>query len=115
MIIQYELVAPVTDRKAPYLDRFGAFIVPAIKKLYKYYIEVKRYNPNTLCYEYFLLLGTDKFDVQCRKCRVDDYGRLKAKLHNEVKQYVSSETAARGNVQFEYIESDGLYDVWQII
>ena len=83
MIVQYELVAPVTDRKAPYLDRFGAFIVPAIKKLYKYYIEVKRYNPNTLCYEYFLLLGT--------------------------------ETAARGNVQFEYIESDGLYDVWQIV
>ena len=31
MIIQYELVAPVTDRKAPYLDRFGAFIVPATK------------------------------------------------------------------------------------
>lgn len=115
MIIQYELVAPVTDRKAPYLNKDGAFIVPTIKNLYRYYVEVKRYNPNALCYEYFLLLSDKKFDAQCRKCRVDDYGRLKAILHNEVKQYVISETAARGNVQFEYVESDSLCDVWQIL
>lgn len=115
MIIQYELVAPVTDRKAPYLNKDGVFIVPTIKKLYRYYVEVKRYNPNALCYEYFLLLSDKKFDAQCRKCRVDDYGRLKAILHNEVKQYVISETAARGNVQFEYVESDSLCDVWQIV
>lgn len=115
MIVQYELVAPVTDRKAPYLNKDGAFIVPIIKKLYRYYVEVKRYNPNTLCYEYFLLLSDKKFDSQCRKCRVDDYGRLKVILHNEVKQYVIAEIAARGNVQFEYVESDSLYDVWQIV
>ena len=115
MIIQYELVAPVTDRKAPYLNKDRVFIVPTIKKLYRYYVEVKRYNPNALCYEYFLLLSDKKFDAQCRKCRVDDYGRLKAILHNEVKQYVISETAARGNVQFEYVESDSLCDVWQIV
>lgn len=115
MIVQYELVAPVTDRKSPYLDGKGFFICPAIKKVYKYYVEVKRYNPNTLCYEYFLLLSDKKFDAQCRKCRVDDYGRLKAILHNEVKQYVIAEIAARGNVRFEYVESDSLCDVWQIL
>ena len=115
MIVKYELVSPIINKKLPYLDKNNFLIVPAIKKLYKYYIEVKRYNPNTLCYEYFLLLSDKKFDAQCRKCRVDDYGRLKVMLHNEVKQYVIDETAARGNVQFEYIESDSLYDVWQIV
>lgn len=114
MIIKYELIAPVTDRKAPYLNRSGAFIVPAIKKLYKYYVEVKRYNPDALCYEYFLLLSDKKFDVQCRKCRVDDYGRLKVKLHGEFLDFVANECTSNGNVQFNYEESEDCYDIWKI-
>lgn len=115
MICKYEIIAPVTNRKSPYLNSKDFFIVPNIGKLYRYYIEVKRYNPNTFYYEYFILLGTEKFDTQCRKCRVDDYGRLKAKLHGEVLNFVSSEIRTRGNVQFVYDETDDIYDVWRIV
>ena len=50
MIYTYEIIAPVTNRKIPYLDNKGFFIVPNVIKLYNYYIEVKRYNPNKFCY-----------------------------------------------------------------
>ena len=63
MIYKYEIVAPVTDRKSPYLDGKGFFIVPNIRRLYRYYVEVKRYNSNTLSYEYFILLSIEKFDT----------------------------------------------------
>lgn len=115
MIYKYEIVKPVTNRKLPYLDDRGVFIVPNARTMYNYYIEVKRYNPNTLCYEYFILLGTDKFDEQCRKCRVDDYCRLKVILHGEVLDFVISEMKNRGNVQFEYYETEDNYDVWRIV
>lgn len=113
MIYKYEVVSPVTNRRSPYLDDKGFLVVPNIAKLYRYYIEVKRYNPNTLCYDYYLLLSTDKFDAQCRKCRVDDYGRLKAKLHDETLSFVSAEMCDVGNVQFTYDESEDRYDVWR--
>lgn len=115
MIYKYEIVAPVTNRKSPYLDGKGFFIVPNIRKLYRYYIEVKRYNTNNLSYEYFILLSTEKFDIQCRKCRVDDYGRLKVKLHNEILSFVTSEMRTRGNIQFIYDETEDNYDVWRIV
>lgn len=114
MIYTYEIIAPVTNRKIPYLDSKGFFIVPNVIKLYNYYIEVKRYNPTKFCYEYFLLLGVNKFDSQCRKCRVDDYARLKAKLHGEFMDYTSSIMTARGNINMEYVESVNEYDVWEL-
>lgn len=114
MIHKYEVISPVTNRKNPYLDDKDFLIVPDIRTLYDYYVEVKRYNAKDLCYEYFILLSTKKFDSQCRKCRVDDYNRLKAKLHGEIKDYVRNEMNARGNVNFRYIESEESYDVWKI-
>lgn len=115
MIYKYEIIAPITNRKNPYIDSKDFFIVPDFKKIYRYYIEVKRYNLATLNYEYFLLLSDTKFDIQCRKCRVDDYCRLKVKLHGDIKDYTIKEVASRGNVEFNYIESEQDYDVWQIV
>ena len=114
MICSYEVIAPITNRKIPYLDNKGFFIVPKISKIYNYYIEVKRYNPNKLSYEYFLLLSDKKFDNQCRKCRVDDYGRLKAKLHDELLEFASSIMSVRGNIDMNYIETQEEYDIWEL-
>lgn len=114
MICKYEVIAPVTNRKIPYLDNRGFFIIPNIGKEYKYYVEVKRYNPNKFCYQYFLLLNTYKFDPQCKKCRVDDYGRLKLKLHDELLEFATSIMRICGNVKTDYIESESDYDVWEM-
>lgn len=113
-ILKYEIINPITNRKKPHIDKYGAFIIPAIKKNYKYYIEVKRYNTTTLCYEYFIILSIIKFDSQCKKCRVDDYGRLKLIVHGDIKDYIVNEINNRGNVEFNYMESEQEYDVWQV-
>ena len=114
MIYNYEIINPVTNRKSPYLDGKGFIIAPAINKNYRYYIEVRRYNNNTLCYEYFILLSTTKFDNQCKKCRVDDYGRLKVKLGKELYDIAKEEMIATGNVSFVYNETENDYDVWEL-
>jgi len=113
-IFRYELIAPVTDRKKPYIDNNGYFIIPNIGKYYTHYIEAARYDPRNDCYNFFLLLGTNKFDEQCRTCRIDDYARLKLFLHNNFRKYVINEIAIRGNVECTYLESENNYDVFQI-
>ncbi len=89
----------------------GYFIVPNIGKRYKYFIEVKQYNPNVFQYEYFLLLSTDKFDNNCRTCRIDDYGRLKVKVKGEFADVLND---IKGNIDFNYKESTDTFDVWQV-
>lgn len=112
-IFNYEIINPPTNRKKPFLEK-GFFIIPNIRKRYCYYIECARNNPNSLCREYYIILSTEKFDESCRKCRVDDYGRLKIKLHGELNDYVTKEMPSRGNIRFEYIETENRYDVYLI-
>ena len=88
--------------------------MPNIKRFYTNYVEVKNYN-DIDGYEYYLLLGISKFDSNCRKCRVDDYARLIVNLHDELKDYATKECNERGNLEFNYIESEDDYDVWQIV
>lgn len=113
-IIKYEIINPITNTKKPHVNKYGVFIIPNIKHNYRYYIEVMRYNDSKYCYEYFLLLSDTKFDEQCRKCNVDNYGRLKVIIHKELKYFINEEMNNRGNLNVEYIESEELYDVWQI-
>ena len=61
--------------------------------------------------EFLLLLMIE----QCRKGRVDDYCRLKVTLHGEVLDFGASEMKDRGNIQFEYYETEDNYDVWRIV
>lgn len=113
-IYKYEIINPITNRKKPYIDDKGYLIVPAIGKVYKYYIEASRFNPKKYDKEYFILLSTDKFSSQCKRCRVDDYGRLKLVPHGEIKTILNQQMLEVGNVSFEYIESEEQYDVFGI-
>lgn len=113
-IVKYQVIKPVIDTKKPHVNKLGAFIVPNIKRFYTNYVEVKNYN-DIDGYEYYLLLGISKFDSNCRKCRVDDYARLIVNLHDELKDYATKECNERGNLEFNYIESEDDYDVWQIV
>ena len=111
-IYKYEVINLKKDNKKPYLDNKGFLIVPNIGKSYKYYIECLRYNPNKCYTEYFLLLSMNKFSSQCKKCRVDDFGRLKVFLRGEIKDAAERNMKNFSNVNFEYIESEDNYDVF---
>lgn len=113
-IYKYQIDNPITDTKKPFLDKKGFFIVPNIIKNYKYFIQCYRYNPNINDIEYFILLNNIKFDKQCRRCNVDNYGRLKINLGGNIKQYVEQQIKYNGNVNFKYIKNEDGYDVFMI-
>lgn len=113
-VYKYEIINPITNHKNPYIDNKGYLIVPAIGKKYKYYIEAARYNPKKCYKEYFILLSDIKFSSQCKRCRVDDFGRLKLVPKGEIKNIFNEQMKEAGNVTFEYIESEESYDVFII-
>lgn len=112
-IFKYEVLNPVANKNKPHYSK-GFFIVPNINKPYRYFVEAANYNTTTFNKDYYLLLSVDRFDENCRKCRVDDYGRLKVKPKGEFKDYIEDVTSANGNITFEYLSTEGDYDVWQI-
>lgn len=112
-IYKYEVLNPLTNNKKPFIDKRGFLIIPFIHKKYKYYIETARNNNSER--NYYVLLSDNKFNDNCRKCTVDDYGRLKLILRGELKEYVNTEIKYRGNINFEYVESEESYDVFEIL
>lgn len=117
-IVKYELVKPIINKDKPYINKYGAFIVPRIHTIYKYYIEVMRYNTSINDYDFFILLSDSKFSSQCRKCSVDCYGRLKINIHGKLKEFITAQIANVGTVDFGYVETESdnnyWYDVWEI-
>lgn len=113
-IFKYEIINPTTDNKRPFfMEKNGLFYVP-VKKNYNYYVECAITNQDTCEREYFLMLGTEKFDANCRKCNTDNYGRVQIKIRGEIKDYILREMKDRGNVDVEYLESEDAYDVYTI-
>ena len=114
-IAKYKILNPLIDHKKPYYDtKRRKFIFP-VKVGYKYFLEAAQYNPDKGYNEYFILLGTDKFDDNCRTCEVDMYGKCKLNIIGELKDYIIEQSEDRGNLQVEYVESGEDYDVFTII
>lgn len=113
-IVKYEVIRRITDKDMPYLQKGHIIIIPNIRKKYKYYLEVRRYNTTIKDYEYFLLLGEDKFDINCNTCKIDKLGRLVIYCSNELRDIMLKVINTDTTFNFEYYESENEYDVWQI-
>lgn len=113
-IYKYKVLNPVNNTKLPFFDeRKGIFYVP-ISGSYRYYVEaiVPQEEGGVI---YFLLLGKVKFDINCRLCHTDDYGRVQIKIKGEMKDFIVDECKERGNVKVEYVETIEDYDVFSVI
>ena len=72
-LFKYDILNPVKDNKRPFFDeKKGLFYIP-INANYRYYIEAAITNQDTGGREYYLLFSTNKFDDNCRLCKVDGY------------------------------------------
>lgn len=111
-IVKYEILNPTNKRK-PFLNQKGFFLFP-VKKAYKYYIECATTNEFDGNKEYFLLLGTERFDENCRICKTDSYGRCNIKVQGEIKSYIINEIQNKGCVNVEHIETNDDYDIFSI-
>ena len=113
-IVKYTVLNPLQDNKKPYYDiKRKQFIFP-VKENYKWFLEAAQFNVVKNDNDYFILIGTNKFDDNCKKCEVDMYGKCKLRLIGELKEYVIEECNSRGNIKVEYIESTDDYDVFSI-
>lgn len=112
-IYKYKVLNPITDKKLPFFDeRKGIFYVP-MKESYRYYVACVTPNINGDV-DYHILLGKTKFDINCRICHTDNYGRVQIKIQSPIKDYIIFETHERGNVKVTYVESIDDYDVFEI-
>lgn len=114
MIAKYKILNPLTDHKKPYYDTKRNLLIIPIRNNYKYFLEAAQYNPDKGINEYYLLLGSNKFDDSCRPCETDMYGRCKLRVIGELKEYVLDQLEDRGNLEVEYVESGDGYDVYSI-
>lgn len=113
-IVTYEVISHVTNTKRPFLDKNGLLLFYTIGAHYRYYIECARTSDITYEREYFILISNKKFDDNCRKCFVDSYGRCRIKPSGELKDYITTQTINRNNIDIEYIESTNEYDVYKL-
>ncbi len=113
-IIKYEVLNPTSSNKKPFLSKEGLLFFP-VKEAYRYYVECAITNEEHGGREYFILLGKEKFDSNCRLCKTDIYGRCQIKIKGEIKDYVVDEIKHRGNIDIEYLESADNYDVFTVI
>lgn len=115
MIYKYEIITPISNKNKPYYSSRKELVIPNINYAYKWFIPVSRNNEHTFDKEYFILFSTDKFDTQCRKTSTDNGGRFCINITGDIKDFIDNEIKIRGNIDIEYLESEGLYDVWKII
>ena len=114
-ITKYNIINHLSSTKKPYYDlKKNLFIFP-VKQNYKWFVEAANFNKEKGCNEYYILLGTDKFDDDCRRCEVNQYGKCKVKLLGDIRDYVVSECVDRGNLTCDYVESCDNYDVFRIV
>lgn len=111
----FDVEAPVTNTKKPFYDKRRNFLYFRNSIKYKYYVECSQYNPETNDKEFYLLLSLEPISEHCRNLRRDCFGRYKAILHNDFKNYVMNESDTRGNIDIEYIESKEGYDIYKVI
>lgn len=113
MIAKYQVINPIPIRTKPYFNHRRQLVIPNINPLqYKWYLEVARDNTITNDREYFLLFSTIKFDYNCCKVFKDFGGRSVIIPHGEFADYLNKEISVRANVDVEYLESEGDYDVY---
>ena len=114
MITQYELINPVTDKNSPFYNQKKGLFYFKSKTNYKWYLECSRFNENVQDIEFYVLLSENKFDINCKKCHIDNYGRCQFRPTGKIKDFILEECEYRGNFIFEYLETENNYDFYKL-
>ena len=113
MIAKYEIINPVSNNKSPFFNEKKGLIYFPTKSNYKYYLECSRINESTKDIDFFILLSEEKFNDNCKKCHVDNYGRCQIRPAGKLKEYILNECKERANFKMDYIETEDNYDIYQ--
>lgn len=119
MIPQFNTLNPVVRRNKPFFDEKTSTFYCHVFNNYKWYLEASKDKPNGDS-EYYILLGKTQFDINCRRCNVDQYGRLQFKPLGELLDYIKRETKERGNINVTFCDnsctdSNIPFDVYSVL
>lgn len=114
-ITKFEVLNPTINTKQPFYDRRKDLFYFPVKKSYVYYVECAINDENNGGRSYYILVSEQKFNSNCRRCHVDNYGRCQIKIRGEIKNYIVKETEFRGNIDADIVESNEYYDAYNII
>lgn len=111
-IYKYEILEKILDKTKPWYQKSKNILyIPNISNKYRYYIEcainIEKYGR-----QYFLLMHENKFNVNCRKCNIDGYGRIKIIPRGEFKEFLEDNIKSVENVVLELQEKAGIYDAY---
>lgn len=111
-LYNYEILNKVIDKDYPWFNpKNNILYIPNIK--YKYYIECAA-NTKDQGRIYYILLSNGKFNINCRKCFIDGYNRLKLNIRGELLNKIKREINSIENINIAYEESTEYYDVFRI-
>ena len=114
MIAKYDILNPVIDKTKPYYLKQYNTLYFKLDTVYDYYLLCSRFNKETNDIDYFILFSKVKFDFNCKKCIIDNYGRYKIKPTGKLKEYIISELNYKANFKIEYLETEDNYDIYSL-
>lgn len=114
MITKYDILNPIIDKKSPFYNKKKGLFYFHTKSKYKFYLECSRYNEKTHDIEFYVLLSTNKFNLNCKQCHVDNYGRCQIRPAGKLKDFILDELSERINFIFEYLETENDYDIYKL-
>lgn len=114
MIVNYDILNPIIDKKSPFYNKKKGLFYFHTKSKYKYYLECSRLNQTTQDIEFYVLLSSEKFNINCKQCHVDNYGRCQIRPAGKLKEYILEESKERGNFIMDYLETENNYDIYKL-
>lgn len=114
-IFKYEIIGKKTNKNLPFFDKEKGIFVFCIDGIYNWYCEARTYNISYDCYDYYLLMGKDKVNIDFKHCRRDNLGRYKIRPSDELKEWFEKYyNVDSGNFDVNYLETVDNYDIYSI-
>lgn len=111
----YDNINEKIDKTKTWIDVNKHLLLSREIKYRKYYLFTKRYNVELKVWDYFIVVTDNPIpDRIVFNTRLDDYGRVKLRLHELYKETNVSEFTKDVNINIEHIDSQEDGDIYKI-
>ena len=111
----YDTITDKVDKTKSWINITKHLLLSREIKFRKYYVLSKRFNTETKVYDYFvILLDEQPTDRVSYNTRLDDYGRVKIRLHELYNESDLANLEKDTNITIRHVEHEDDGDVYQI-
>lgn len=111
----YDNVTEKIDKTKTWIDVDKHLLLSREIKFRKYYLFTKRYDTELKTYEYFIVLTDNPIEDRVLfNTRLDDYGRIKIRLHDLYKESGISEFNKNMNISIYLVDKQEDGDIYKL-